>query len=116
MTSKMITCTECPNGCQVQIVVNEGKIERVSGYMCLRGKKYAENEFVDPRRVLTSTVKTTDGRLVPVKTAAPIRKTNLFAAMEKVNRLTVVAPVRIGQVLLENIDEDISLIATGNCL
>jgi CxxC motif-containing protein len=43
-----------------------------------------------------------------------VRKTEIFEVMKKINALTVQAPVKIGDILMENISEDISLIATGN--
>ncbi len=111
---RIVTCTECPNGCQVSVELEDNKIISVSNYICPKGKIYAENEIVAPRRVLTTTVKTANGRVLPVKTDAPILKVNMFSVMEKVNSLTVSAPVKIGQVLYENIDENINLIATMN--
>ncbi len=109
-----IICTECPNGCLVRVRFNGEQIESVEGNLCPRGKKYAENECVDPRRIVTSTVRTEAGGLVPVKTAAPVPKRNIGAVMAKINALTVKTPVRVGDVLLENIDGDIPLVATGN--
>ncbi len=114
MTNKLITCTECPNGCGVTITLDGEKIIEVVGHICPRGKKYAENECVAPRRVLTSTVKTASGSVVPVKTSAPILKKNIFEVMQKVNSVTAKLPIKIGDVIYANIDEDIDLIATGN--
>ncbi len=109
---KTITCTECPNGCQVTIELNGGEILNISGNLCLKGKFYAENEIIAPRRVLTSTVKTADGRVLPVKTDLPILKENIFSVMKKVNTITVTTPIEIGEIVFKNIDENINLIAT----
>ncbi len=109
---RTITCTECPNGCQVAVEVENNLIKNISGFICPKGKLYAENEIVAPRRVLTTTVKTLDGRVLPVKTDAPILKANIFSVMEKVNGLTVKTPIEIGSILYKDIDENINLIAT----
>ena len=114
MSVQNLTCIECPVGCTMEICLENGKIVYIKGNGCPRGKMYAENEVVCPRRVLTSTVRSKDGKIVPVKTAKPIKKSEIFTVMEKVNKLTCALPVKIGDVICENITEDISLIATGN--
>jgi len=114
MIIKKLTCIECPIGCEMEAGVENGVAVYVKGNTCPRGKMYAENEVVCPRRVLTSTVKTQDGRMLPVKTDKPIKKEDIFAIMEKINAVVAVTPVQIGDVLVENISEDAHLIATGN--
>ncbi len=115
MTNKFITCIECPNGCRLQVVLDEGKIESVTGNLCPRGITYAQSELTDPRRVVTSTVRTVNGGLVPVKTATPVRKSEIFAVMKKINAVVAPLPIKVGDVLLEKVDEDIPLIATADC-
>lgn len=114
MIIKKLTCIECPIGCEIEVGVENGKAVYVKGNTCPRGKMYAENEVVCPVRVVTSTVKATDGTMVPVKTDKPVRKSEIFAVMEKINKTTCSLPVKIGDVLLENISDDANLIATGN--
>ncbi len=114
MTVKKLTCIECPIGCEIEVGVEDGKAVSVKGNACPRGKMYAENEVVCPVRVVTSTVKATDGTMVPVKTDKPVRKSEIFAVMEKINNSTCSLPVKIGDILLENVSDDANLIATGN--
>ena len=109
-----LTCVECPMGCEIEVEVSDGKVLSVKGNTCPRGKAYAENEVICPRRVLTTSVRSADGKMVSVKTASPIKKSETFVVMEKINKITVTAPVKIGQVVCENISEDINLIATSN--
>ena len=100
-------------GCEIEVLTDsQNKILSVSGNTCPRGKLYAENEVICPRRVLTTSVKSDCGKMVSVKTDAPVKKSELFALMEKVNKITVSAPVKIGQVICENITENINLVAT----
>ena len=51
-----LTCIECPIGCEIEVVVENGAAVSVTGNGCLRGKTYAQNEVVCPKRVVTSTV------------------------------------------------------------
>ena len=41
---KKLTCIECPLGCEIEAEVDGEQLVSVSGYGCLRGKKYAESE------------------------------------------------------------------------
>ena len=99
---KELTCVECPMGCKI-IVKEENGIKEFSGYSCPRGKMYAENEVVDPKRVITSTVKLTSGGVVPVKTDAPVSKKHMFEVMEIINSITVAKPVKTGDIIKENV-------------
>ena len=110
---KTLTCIECPIGCEITVKMQEGKILSLTGNACPRGKLYAENEVVCPKRVVTSTVRAVDGSLVPVKTDKPVRKSEIFAVMEKINAFVCPLPVEMGQVLIENIDEDANLVVSG---
>ena len=114
MKTHYLTCIECPIGCSLEIGVENENVAYVKGNACPRGKVYGENEVVCPRRIVTSTVRLSDGRMLPVKTERAVKKSEIFQVMGKINQLTVQAPVKIGDVLLENISEDIALIATGN--
>ena len=109
-----LTCIECPLGCQIQVEIKENDALSVTGYTCLRGKAYAESEVVSPKRVITSTVRTVLGELIPVKTKQPIPKSEIFTVMEKINSIRCTSPVKIGDVVMENIVDGVDLVATGN--
>ena len=114
MSIKIITCTTCPVGCEME-VEHEGKIFiKVTGHICKRGEAYAEDEIVNPRRTLTSTVilNGAEIKLLPVKTSAPIEKDKLFEGMSIINNIKINAPVKMGDVLYENFTESgIELVA-----
>ena len=93
-----LTCVECPMGCKISVETVDGKFE-FSGYTCPRGKMYAENEVVDPKRVVTSTVKLLSGGVLPVKTDKPVSKKDMFKVMEVINSITATAPVKTGDVI-----------------
>ena len=107
-----LTCIECPMGCEIEVTVENGRV-LVCGNGCPRGKTYAQNETVCPRRVLTTTVMAENGKTVSVKTDKPVKKSELFELMEKINQIRVCASVSIGQVIKENITEYINLVATS---
>lgn len=110
-----LTCIICPRGCQLHVALEDGKILEVTGNTCPRGKTYAETECTHPTRTLTTTVRTKDGSVLPVRTDKPIPLELLFDAMGVVD--TIVAPkeVHIGTVLLENIlNTGANIIATAH--
>ncbi len=110
---KMLTCIECPIGCEIEVTLEEGKVVSLSGNGCPRGKLYAEAEVVCPKRVVTSTVRAEDGEMIPVKTDRPVRKDAIFEVMEKINKTVCKKPVSLGDVLVENICDDANLVVAG---
>lgn len=107
-----LVCIECPRGCLLKITKTENGVN-VTGNFCPKGAKYAETEVIRPRRVLTSTVRA-DGAMVPVKTDRPVKKTEIFALMRKIRSAKLLKNVRIGDIIIENIDgEGANLIATA---
>ena len=111
---KRLTCIECPNGCEIEVTLEDGKVVALSGNGCPRGKVYAEAEVVCPKRVVTSTVRAESGEMIPVKTDKPVRKEAIFEVMKKINATTCKMPVALGDILVENICDDANLIVTGN--
>ena len=115
---KEFTCIVCPAGCPLSVELDEdGVVLSVTGNTCRRGELYAKEELTDPRRTLTSTVKITGRELVmlPVRTDKGIRRDAMAEAMEILKTVSVVLPVKRGDVILENFTEDgINLIACKN--
>ena len=109
-----LTCIECPMGCSIEVEVENGRAVSVKGNGCPRGKIYAENEVVCPRRVLTSSVRMTDGTMIPVKTSEPVKKEEMFEIMKKIASVHPELPVHIGDVLYPDIAEGADLVASGN--
>lgn len=98
-----LICITCPKGCHLS--VDEKNNYAVTGNACPRGEVYGKNELLHPVRVITSTVRIEGGALprLPVKTDKPIAKEKMFECMALINSLCVKAPVRVGEVLCENI-------------
>lgn len=114
MEVKKLTCIECPIGCDLEVMLENGKVLSVTGNTCPRGKLYAENEVVCPKRVVTSSVRAVNGEMVSVKTDNPVPKSEIFEVMKKINSVNCELPVKIGQVLLENISDGVNLVVTTN--
>jgi CxxC motif-containing protein len=108
-----LTCIECPLGCDIE-VQKENEELKITGNSCPRGKLYATNEVTCPKRVLTTTVRCCDGGLVAVKTSAPVNKSDLLDLMNVINKTVASLPVRIGDVIIENLVDGVNLIATDN--
>ncbi|WDC83680.1 DUF1667 domain-containing protein [Caloramator sp. mosi_1] len=100
---KKMTCISCPLGCQLEVEVGENI--KVSGNKCKRGEEYAKNEITNPKRIITSTVKVEGGDkpLVSVKTDREIPKDMIFEIMKEINKIKAVAPIQIGDVIIENV-------------
>lgn len=110
-----LTCIECPLGCGIEVEAEGGKVLSVTGNSCPRGKLYAESEVICPRRVLTSTVRAKSGEMIPVKSDKPVKKSELFSLMKKINAVHPTLPVKIGDVLCKDFaEEGIDLVAAGN--
>ena len=53
---QQITCINCPVGCRLQVVVEDGEVKSVTGNSCNRGITYAKQECVAPQRMVTAVV------------------------------------------------------------
>ncbi|MBD7915954.1 DUF1667 domain-containing protein [Clostridium sp. Sa3CUN1] len=109
---KELICISCPMGCHLK--VDTDKLE-VTGNTCKRGKIYGINEVTNPVRVVTTTVKIEGGEhtVLPVKTKMPIPKDLNFKCIEELNKITVKSPIKMGDVIIENIlDTGVDVIAT----
>lgn len=98
--TKDFICIVCPRGCHIHV---DG--ENITGYTCQRGLAYVKQELVDPKRTITSTIKVEGGdlKVVPVKSDNVISKDLIFKAMDEINKAVVTAPIKMHQVLIENI-------------
>lgn len=117
MKKTELTCINCPLGCRISVETDNGEVISVCGNTCPRGDAYARKEVTHPTRIVTSTVRVIGGvrPVVSVKTAADIPKEMIFAVMDKINSITVTAPIAIGDVVIANVcDTGVDVIATAN--
>ncbi len=113
--TKKITCISCPFGCTLELVCQNKELTKISGNKCQRGHIYAKNEFYNPKRMLTSTIKLIDGTIfqLPVRTKEPIPKGKIKEAMLALKTLSTKAPIQTGTVLVPDLVETgVALIAT----
>ena len=98
---KELTCIVCPRGCRLKV---DDKMA-VTGNSCPRGEKYAINELTNPTRTITSSIRVNNRPyiLVSVKTDKPVPKDKMFDVMKEIDKLSIDAPTRIGQVVLANV-------------
>lgn len=113
MTERNLTCIVCPIGCSLKVTIDDNNSISVTGNTCPRGAKYAEAECTNPERTITTTIKTEDGSVVSVKTDRPIPKANMVECMQIINKTVVKLPVKVGDVLIEDVFGS-NIIATKN--
>lgn len=104
-TVKKLTCIRCPLGCSLEAKWNETErtVYSISGNTCQKGEEYARSECVHPERIVTSTVMSTSGIPVPVKTDRPIPKEKMYDCMRLINSTAIELPVDIGDVVAYNV-------------
>ncbi len=102
---RVIRCIVCPTGCEIQVKNTESGNVTFEGYTCKRGLEYAEQEFYEPKRMLTTTMRVENGflPLIPVRTDEPILKDKLKDALKEIAKKEIKAPIRAGDILIENI-------------
>lgn len=112
-----IICVSCPKGCRIKVESKNDEIIDIFGFGCKEGKRYAREEFKNPTRILPTTVKVKGGEfpLVSVKTKKGIPKDKLLKAMDVIAEIEVKAPVKIGDIILNDIlNTGVELVATRN--
>lgn len=105
LEKKYLTCIVCPTGCTLEILIENGEAENVSGYSCKKGLDYGWAESTNPTRTLTTTVRVEGGKVpvVPVKSDRPVPKNLVLECMKVINSVHLTAPVSIGDVVIKNI-------------
>lgn len=106
MERKTLTCICCPIGCTIEAELEGNHVLSVRGNSCPRGEKYAKSELSNPVRTLTSTVgltgSATGADVAPVRSAREIPKGKMLDCMKELSRVSVAAPVHIGDIALKN--------------
>ena len=114
MTERLI-CITCPLGCRLEVERREDGELLVSGNHCPRGARYAREELLAPKRVVTATCRSVPegGLRVPVRTAGPFPKERVDELINLLYALEVRLPVRRGDVLVPDaLGSGIPVIAT----
>ena len=113
---KEFTCICCPLGCRITVTEEKGQLV-ITGNNCPKGEKYVKDEMTSPTRMVTSMVPVKEGVIpvVSVKTKEPIPKDKINDCIEALKEISIDAPVKIGDIIIENVcGTGIPIIATKN--
>lgn len=104
-----IVCIICPRSCKLKRDGNGN----ISGYSCLRGKAYGEQEFVLPKRSITSFIRTKNDQIICVKTSKGIDKKLIFNLLEVLKNFHPDFKIKVGDILIKNVlGTDVDIVAT----
>ena len=113
MKEVTMCCTTCPSGCALKVMIDNNEVVSVEGNNCPRGEKFAHKEWINPERMLTSTVYAViNGKelLIPVKSKEPIPRKIMTEAMEEIQEIEVTAPVKMGDIIKEMYNKSVTKI------
>lgn len=103
--AREFTCIVCPMGCRARVILENGNVVAVKNVECPLGEAYARNEIKAPLRDFFTTVRVKGGKIsvLPVRTTAPIPKEKMMDCTLELSKITVKAPVKLGEVIIKNI-------------
>jgi len=110
------TCIICPRGCSLEITIDHGHIA-VDGHECPKGEDYGVLEVTAPRRILTTTVRTTVPTMprLPVRSVGEVLRMEMERLMREIDSIVVAPPVRCGDLVATNLcGISVDLIATDD--
>ncbi|HEW92248.1 MAG TPA: DUF1667 domain-containing protein [Thermotogaceae bacterium] len=116
---KKIICIACPIGCEINVHIEKDGKMKIQGNRCKRGESYAKDEILNPKRVLTMSIRVENGEmdLVSVKTDGSIPKKLIPKAIEYLKGVKIRAPIKVGDVIVENLlDTGVKVVATRTVL
>jgi CxxC motif-containing protein len=103
-------CITCPMGCHLQIEKLSETDISVTGNRCARGEKYAREELLSPKRVVTATCRARPPagpavgayrpRRIPVRTKGAFPKERIPELLKAIYELELELPVERGQVCM----------------
>lgn len=112
MTKKDLICIMCPMGCALHVEQDGDKLS-VTGNGCNRGVVFAQEELTNPMRIVTTSVKTSEG-VKSCRTSKPIPKNLVFDCVREVEKLRL-DKVEFGQVIIHNVlGTDADVVVTAN--
>ncbi len=99
---KEYICIVCPNGCHL---CYDEVNNTCTGNKCPRGAKYAFQEFTNPKRSVTSSVRTTvkGYPVISVRTDGEINKGLVKELMEELRGVIVDHPLKLNEIVIENV-------------
>lgn len=99
-------CIICPNGCEIEVNYTPGTEDiNLSGAGCQRGEAYVRQELTEPKRTISSSIRTAHGELplASVRLDKPVKREIIPAVMEEIRKIKVEAPVSIGDIVIHDV-------------
>ncbi|MCI9137435.1 MAG: DUF1667 domain-containing protein [Lachnospiraceae bacterium] len=99
------TCIVCPLSCQLTVSeTGDGEVT-VSGNGCRRGEIHGKNEYLNPMRMITTTVVVSnrEEKRLAVISQGEVPKKMVSECLKEIYRTVVEAPVSCGDVILKDI-------------
>lgn len=105
MENSTYTCVVCPVSCTIDVIPEENGGYRTSGNQCKRGERYAISEHTHPVRMITTTVAVKHSVFprLPVISDGEVPKEKLMECMNEIYRISVEAPIKCGDIVMNNI-------------
>ncbi|MBW9171558.1 DUF1667 domain-containing protein [Clostridium estertheticum] len=102
---KKYTCIVCPNGCEIEVSIEGTTILKIDGAVCSKGKEYVKQEIINPQRNIATSVYVDRGDLplASVRLSKTIPKDRIFDVMNEIKKVKLIAPVKMKQVVIENV-------------
>ena len=118
---KELTCIVCPQGCLLSVEEKGADDLTVSGNRCPRGVTYAQEEVLNPKRMVSATciVSITDNaapalKRLPVRTNIPCPKEQIPALLADIYKTKIILPVQVGDIVIADWKgSGINVVATG---
>ena len=93
--TRVMNCIMCPMGCEMTVTIEDGKVVDVKGNTCPRGAKYAHDEVTRVEGGMLP--------LLPVVSETVLPKEKVLDCAAYLRGVTVKAPVKTGDVIVEDI-------------
>jgi CxxC motif-containing protein len=99
-----LICITCPLGCHLSVERMPNGELAVSGNKCPRGARYAQEEYLAPKRVVTATCRPDSlGAIrVPVRTTQAFPKERVDELLKALYALKVKLPVQRGDAIIKD--------------
>jgi CxxC motif-containing protein len=101
---RSMICLSCPIGCHLEVTAVDGADLKVSGNRCPKGLEYAREEYFSPRRVVTTTCRSTSAgqHRVPVRTSRPLPVEMINDLLAEVHAIVLSPPMAAGQQIVRD--------------
>lgn len=98
------TCIVCPLGCQLTVSEENGEVV-VKGNGCKRGENHGKNEYLNPMRMITTTVvlSNREEKRLAVISQGEVPKKMVPECLKEIYRTVVEAPISCGDVILKDV-------------